>query len=153
MSNRTNWAERASRLVSWQNEIGVLARAGGLEIDDAEASLQYLINELTGGKSVEEFVVQEAVDWPMLAAWVKADEKRHERYKAAFSDRKVLRHERLLDGWWKKAKVEVPSELLTHGDQNKAMENLAKAEGLFKQGEGGVKGTITVTFDDVDARA
>ena len=101
MSNRTNWAERASRLVSWQNEIGVLARAGGLVIDDAEASLQYLINELTGGKSVEEFVVQEAVDWPMLAAWVKADEKRHERYKAAFSDRKVLRHERLLDGWCK----------------------------------------------------
>jgi len=149
--------------VEWQREVGGIARgeakAGGatdgelLGMDEVECSIRYLVGELVGGKSVEEFVEQEGLDWPMLSAWIKSDEKLSERYRDALGDRKVLRHERLLDGWWRKARVEVSDELLTHSDQNKAMENLAKAEGLFSVGDGRVKGSVTITFDDVDAKA
>lgn len=102
-----------------------------IELGGENAAVDYLAAWLADGGSMQEFCVQNGLNWGTVHAWIRKSPERNDRYRQAMIDRGALRRERLLDGWWKVAdsKVEEP---VTHGDVQKARDSLAKAEGLFK---------------------
>jgi alpha-beta hydrolase superfamily lysophospholipase len=113
--------------VDWIMEIAQSVPGDGTADDKA---VDYFVAELSGGKSVPEFMVQEWLEWPIFAAWLRKDVKRNARYMQALADRSALRKEKLVDLWWDTA-VQEPEEAPGHGDIHKAREALAKAEGMF----------------------
>lgn len=178
MSSRQRYAMNAAVLTDWVLDCYECAKyvakgrgEDGAGITPEGAAIDFLVAWVSGGGTLTEFMeggyreqirvtgypLKEMVEhyglsWSVLAAWIRKDPERDRRYRAAMVDRGAMAKERLLDGWWKTAEIEVPDELATHGDVHKAREALAKVEGVFK-GDVGVKGSVTITFDDVDARA
>lgn len=182
MSSRTRYAHNAAVLMDWVLECYECAKWDARErgasaeemhaITPEGAAIDFLAAWIAGGGSLQEFMdggYREQVKrdgastlkglsdayglpWNVLAAWIRKDAERDRRYRAAMADRGAIRKERLIDGWWRTADIEVPEDMATHNDVHKAREALAKTEGMFK-GDVGVKGSVTITFDDVDGRA
>ncbi len=158
MSKRMRYAESAGRVIQWVDEIA--ANIADYDVGSpprratpAEKAVAYFASSISDGQGYAEFVEQEALPSGVFLAWVRNDERLNEVYTQSLKDRGVLRREQLLDAFWKTAKIDVPDTEATHADVHRAREALAKGEGLFKQGDASVKGSITVTFDDVDSRA
>lgn len=148
MSSRINYANAAAVLTDFirESESMVPGSVG----DDA--AIDFIVQWVGNGGSMVGLCDQYGLQWGVLAAWIRKDATRNDRYMQAMADRGMIRKERLLDGWWDTATREV-ERAVEHGDVHKAREALAKAEGMFKVEGGGKGGSITITFDDVDARA
>ena len=125
-------------MVDWIMEVSQSVPGAGTA---DEKAVDYFVAELAGGKSVPEFMQQEALDWPVFAAWLRKDEARNARYLEALKDRSALRKEKLVDGWWETASMAV-EKAAEHGDVHKAREALAKAEGMFEKAS-----SVSVTGD------
>jgi len=127
MSSRLTYANGAAVLTDWVLECGQNAPEG---VGAEDAAVDFIAAWLCNGNSMQELVNRYGLNWGVLAAWIRKDDKRNARYQQAMLDRSAFRKEKLLDGWWTTA-VQVPEDVVTHGDVHKARESLAKAEGLF----------------------
>lgn len=145
MSSRLTYANAAAVLVDW------IAEQGG-EAEAIEFIAAWLADAKTGehNNSMQALCDTYALNWGLLAAWIRKEPERDTRYRQAMADRGAMRKERLLDGWWKTAALE-PAQEVSHGDVHKAREALAKAEGVFAEGKGGVQlpdgGKITIIHE------
>jgi hypothetical protein len=146
MSSRITYANGAAVLVDFIREC-----EGVSELKGDAAAIDFIAAWIAGGKSMPELCRAYGLTWGVLAAWIRRDPERNERYSQAMVDRSAFRKERLLDGWWEVADAKV-EEAPGHGDVHKARESLAKAEGMFKDQQQMAVG-VTVRFDSVDARA
>ena len=166
MSSRINYANHAAVLADFVLECWQCARLAKVLITNEDGSKR----EITADEAAIDFIVSWIADpdneqgsliklctayslnWGTLHAWIRKDPKRDALYVKAMADRGLARKERLLDGFWETAlmPVEKPAE---HLDVHRARESLAKAEGMFKPDAGNVKGSITISFDEVDSRA
>lgn len=147
MSSRINYANNAAVLVDWIRECDQLSP----ESRGDDAAIDFIATWLADGGSMARLCEQYGLNWGTLAAWVRKDQRRNERFAQAMVDRKAYRQERLIDGWWDTAQSNV-EEAAGHGDVHKARESLAKTMGMFKE-EVSVSGGVTVRFDAVDAKA
>lgn len=161
-----NYANHAAVLADFVLECWQCAKQAGVrvknedgterEISPDEAAIDFIANWIADPDNEQGSLIKlckaYSLNWGTLHAWIRRDTKRDALYVRAMSDRGLARKERLLDGFWQTATLEVdkPAE---HLDVHRARESLAKAEGMFKPDAGNVKGSITITFDDVDARA
>lgn len=117
-----------------------------LEWGGEEAAVEYLTSHLANGGSMQDFCVQNGLNWGLLAAWIRGNPDRNARYSQALMDRDVWRKERLIDGWWQTAES-VPEEAVTHGDVHKARESLAKASGMYAEQKVQVDTQITIIHE------
>lgn len=158
MSNRTNYANASAILTDFVLECYQCLEskfdADGKAITADDAAIDFIAAWVCDPEagSLPGLCRQYGLQWNVLAAWIRKDDKRNQRYKLAMADRGEMRRERLLDGWWETASLSVdkPAE---HLDVHRARESLAKAEGMFKPEIGSGKGSITISFDEVDSRA
>jgi len=146
MSSRISYANSAAVLVDFIRECESVSELKG----DA-AAIDYIAAWIAGGGSMPELCKRYGLTWGVLAAWIRRDTERNERYSQAMADRSASRRERMLAGWREVAEARV-EEAPGHGDVHKAREALAKAEGMFKDVQQTNVG-VTVRFDAVDARA
>ena len=117
-----------------------------IEWGGEEAAVEYLTSHLANGGSMQDFCMQNGLNWGLVAAWIRNSPERNARFQQAMMDRDAWRKERLLDGWWKTAES-VPEEAVTHGDVHKARESLAKAEGVFTEQKVQVDTNITIVHE------
>ena len=127
MSSRLTYANGAAVLVDWIRECEQCAPVG---VSGDDAALEFLAAWLADGGSMKGLCERYGLMWGVLAAWVRSDPVREQRYQQALMDRSALRREKLLDGWWETAE-RAPVDEVSHGDVHKAREALAKAEGVF----------------------
>ena len=132
-SSRKNYANWAAKLADW------VAECGG-----TDEALTELAGWLAAGNSMDQLCSETGMNWGVLTAWVRSDEKRNARFMQAIEDRKAQRKEKLLDQWWKVADKE-SEDPLTHHDIHRARESLAKAEGVFSSGVN-VSGDAKITI-------
>ena len=129
MSSRLTYANGAAVLVDFIRECEQCAPAGVVGDD---AAIEYIAAWLADGGSMPGLCERYSLNWGVLTAWIRRSPERDARYRQAMLDRRAMRRERLLDGWWATA-GEVPEDGVTHGDVHKARESLAKAEGLYSE--------------------
>lgn len=126
MSSRLTYANGAAVLIDWIRE----CESCSPELRGDDAAIDFLAAWLADGNSMQELCTRYGLNWGVLAAWIRRDDKRNHRFQQAMQDRSAFRKERLLDGWWQTAQM-VPEEVVSHGDVHKAREALAKSEGLY----------------------
>jgi len=144
MSTRLKYANEASVLADFVIDQGGEDRA-----------INLIATRVADGGSVKKLCEEYGLNWGVLWAWIRKDDKRNGLYSGAMIARGEWRREALLDGWWDTA-AKVPEENVTHGDVHKARDALAKAEGMYKVddsgnklgGGGGMPDKITIVFVD-----
>ena len=134
MSSRITYANGAAVLTDfvlecWQN-LPSKFDGDGVAITADEAAIDFIAQWLADGNSMQRLCETYALNWGVVAAWIRKSPERDSRYRQAMADRSAFRKERLLDGWWETAQM-VPDDAATHGDVHKAREALAKSEGVF----------------------
>ncbi len=158
MSNRVTYAHHAAVLADWVLTCGESAAFAwreegreGMPPGAEAAAIDFFVAHLADGGGIPEFCLAQGLQWGVFAAWLKKSPERDMRFKQGLADRGMLRKERLLDLLWKSATIDVPDEAATHADVHRSREALLKAEGMLA----GVsaKGSVTLVFDETDAKA
>jgi hypothetical protein len=126
MSSRITYANGAAVLTDWILECA----SNRPDLTAEEAAIDYIVAWLANGGSMQDFVGRYSLNWGVLAAWIRKDERRNAMYQQAMMDRSAFRKEKLIDGWLSTAAM-VPEDVVSHGDVHKAREALAKVEGLY----------------------
>lgn len=121
-----------SSRITYANAAAVLADFV-LECGDEERAIDYIAQWLSDGNSMKALCDSYGLQWGVVAAWIRRNPERDARYSQAMQDRSAFRREKLLDGWWQTAESR-PEEVVTHGDVAKARDALAKAEGVYEDG-------------------
>ncbi len=118
-----------------------------LECGGENETIEFIAAWIADGESMDELVkdggykrrrglndiaATYALNWGVLAAWIRKDNRRNQRYIEAMQDRGAIRRERILDKWWEVAKKD-PDGAPSFGDVHKALEALAKTESMFKE--------------------
>lgn len=165
MSSRINYSNHAAVMVDFVLECYNAAVGAGVKITASdggkrdptpdEAAIDFIVTWISDHENEQGSLLKlcrmYALNWGTLHAWIRKDAERNRLYQQAMADRKLARLEFVLDGWMDTAAMPVEKSA-EHLDVHRARESIAKAEGMFKP-DGAVKGSITITFDDVDARA
>ena len=158
MSGRITYANNAAVLTDWVMECWQCAKHAGVKKEDGseltpdEAAIDFIVAWLADGGSVKGLCESYSLSWGVLWAWVNRNDARKMAYESAMAARGVLRREGLIDAWSATAE-QVPDVGVQHVDVHRAREALAKAEGVFKNAEANVSGTLTIKLDSVDAKA
>ena len=96
MSSRMTYANGAAVLIDWIRECESCAPEG---VRGDDSAIEFLAAWLADGNSMQALCETYRLNWGVLAAWIRKDDKRNQRFQQAMLDRSAFRKEQLLDGW------------------------------------------------------